>query len=116
LASSQDWEAEELFLENEDYWRTRHEKLLFAGTGRDMLQVTTNTLIAASQQGDTAEVRCRLGELVSAYQGAGDREQMADGGQQGTRATLCGRPGGRFISPRAWRSVTGCPIELAGIR
>ena len=53
---------EELFLENEDYSRTRHEKIFVCRNGAEhvegeSLQVEVDTLVAAAQRGEAGEVR-----------------------------------------------------------
>ena len=65
---------EELFLENEDYSRTRHEKIFVCRNGAEHVagessQVAVDALIAAAQRGEAGEVRRRLQELVPEYQG-----------------------------------------------
>ena len=65
---------EELFLENEDYSRTRHEKIFVCRNGTEhgegeSSQVAVDALIAAAQRGEAGEVRRRLQELVPEYQG-----------------------------------------------
>ena len=75
---------EELFLENEDYSRTRHEKIFVCQNGAEhvegeRLKVEVDTLVAAAQRGEAGEVRRLLRELVPEYcgdtgtRGHGDR-------------------------------------------
>ena len=78
---------EELFGAAETYGQTRHGKIFVyrnnhanavAGTCSDVvpeafdlspLATKIDRLILAAQRGDTAEIRCRLGDLVPEYQG-----------------------------------------------
>ena len=65
---------EELFLENEDYSRTRHEKIFVCQNGAERvegerLKVEVDTLVAAAQRGEAGEVRRLLRELVPEYRG-----------------------------------------------
>ena len=82
---------EELFGADETYGRTRHEKIFVYRNGHadgatgaptvamqvapdaSWLAGQIDALILAAQQGDAVEIRCRLGELVPEYQGAGGR-------------------------------------------
>ncbi|MEA3341252.1 MAG: nucleoside-diphosphate sugar epimerase/dehydratase [Chloroflexota bacterium] len=64
---------EELFLEQEDYVRTCHEKIFVALNGRQALDSASglgkqvDRLIELAQVGDKAEVRRLLGEIVPEY-------------------------------------------------
>ncbi len=63
---------EELFLENEDYSRTRHEKIFVCRNGAEhvegeRLKVEVDALIAAAQRGEAGEVRRLLGVVVPEY-------------------------------------------------
>ncbi|MCX6032930.1 MAG: nucleoside-diphosphate sugar epimerase/dehydratase [Chloroflexi bacterium] len=64
---------EELFLENEDYSRTQHEKIFVCRNGAEHVeerwQVEVDALVAAAQRGVAGEVRRLLHEVVPEYRG-----------------------------------------------
>jgi FlaA1/EpsC-like NDP-sugar epimerase len=64
--------AEELFVEGEEYGRTRHEKIFVAMNGQDpmtRLEEQVEQLVAVAQQGDEGSLRRLLAEIVPEYQG-----------------------------------------------
>lgn len=78
---------EELFLAQESYGRTVHEKVFVCrngmggpGAGEENPTLTANldALIVAAVRGEAGEVRRLLRELVPEYQGPGDKSPVAD--------------------------------------
>lgn len=73
--------VEELFAENEVYYRTRHEKIFVARNGSPQasnrgqgskLDVQVEALVAAAECGDSAAVRRLLHEIVPEYRSPSD--------------------------------------------
>ena len=99
---------EELFVDGEEYGRTRHEKIFVAMNGQDQdhgnenlafsLVEQVDRLIELAQSGDEARVRQLLAEIVPEYQ----RELSGvDGGSYGN----CSSKEGEH-TPGQWDSGT----------
>ena len=124
---------EELFGADEAYGRTRHEKIFVYRNGHadgaagaladpgpaaldaSRLAGQIDALILAAQQGDAAEVRCRLGELVPEYS-AGRRTGDRGAGGRGRGSKGHARPSGdvpRGSFHSSTRSATPAPDAIA---